>query len=36
MEQRQLGPRSRELVRDALEKLDAALALLRDVLAGGA
>ena len=34
METRRLGPRSRELVRDALEKVDAAHALLQDVLAG--
>lgn len=36
MEPRRLGPRSTELVRDALEKVDVAHALLRDVLAGGA
>ena len=36
MEPRHLGPRSRELVRDALEKVDAAQALLRKVLAAGA
>lgn len=35
MEGRQLSPRSRELVCDALEKVDAAQALLRKVLAAG-
>jgi hypothetical protein len=34
MESRRLGPRSRELVRDALKNVDAAHALLRDVMAG--
>jgi len=36
MESRGLGPRSRELMCDALAKVNVAHALLRDVLAGGA
>ena len=36
MEGRRLSPRSRELVRDALAKVDAAQALLRNVMATGA